>query len=76
MDNYDDNNSDDDWILLVLLVTTLCTQRQPQLLSNRLYTGQEYVDDLLNCGYKLRAPKTPNIQRRIRCRISGMGPGI
>ena len=50
----DNTSDDDDWILPVLLVATLCTQQQPRLLSNRMYTGQDYVDDLLNCNNSIR----------------------
>ena len=51
----EDNTSDnDDWLVPVLLISALCDQRQPRIASNRMYSGQDYVDDLLNCGNNLR----------------------
>lgn len=41
-----------DWLVPVLLISALCDQRQPRIASNRVYSGQDYVDDLLNCGIR------------------------
>jgi hypothetical protein len=51
----EDNTSDnDDWLIPVLLISTLCDQQPPRLHSNRTYTGQDYVNDLLSCGNSSR----------------------
>jgi hypothetical protein len=55
MDNYDSENDEPyAWVLPVLLLATIYQPRQLRIPSNRLYTGQEYVDDLLNCGSNIR----------------------
>jgi hypothetical protein len=47
----EDNTSDnDDWLIPVLLISALCDQQPPRLHSNRTYTVQDYVNDLLSCG--------------------------
>ena len=49
--DYSDSDSDSDTqsLLPVFLLALLAHQRQPQAL-NRTWTGQEYVDNVLNCG--------------------------
>jgi hypothetical protein len=47
-------SDEDDWLLPVLLVSSLCGQQERQKRSNRMYTGQDYVDDVLNCGNSIR----------------------
>jgi hypothetical protein len=59
MDDSDNDiqSSDDEidsLVPTVLLLATIYSQRRLQISSNRLYTGQEYVDDLLNCGNDIR----------------------
>ena len=51
--NAFDDNSD---ILLLVLLLLLLRQRhrQPPTPSNRRWTGQEVVDNLLNCGNTIR----------------------
>jgi hypothetical protein len=53
-DSDDDKTSDYTWVLPILLLgVTAQRQEQPQGLG-RLYTGQEYVDNVLNCGNSIR----------------------
>lgn len=61
MDNSDDAiddalSSDDErnnWIAVAVLLS-VHSQRQPRIPSNRTFSGQEYVDDLLTCGNNIR----------------------
>jgi hypothetical protein len=65
MDNSSDSSdSDIDWVLPLLLLSTFCLRRQPRIASNRLYSGQEYIDNLLNCGNDVR------IQDQLRMRLN------
>ena len=58
----DDSNSDtqsssdefDDIIPVALLLATISRQKRLRKSSNRRYTGQEYIDDLLNCDNDIR----------------------
>jgi hypothetical protein len=53
-DSDDDKPSDYTWVLPILLLGVAAQrQEQPQGLG-RLYTGQEYVDNVLNCGNSIR----------------------
>jgi hypothetical protein len=59
MDDSDDDiqssdNEIDSLVLAALLLATVYSQRRLRIPSNRLYTSQEYVDDLLNCGNDIR----------------------
>jgi hypothetical protein len=59
MDNSDNEISDarseiDKLVPAVLLLATIYSRRRPRLLSNRLCTSQEYVDNLLNCDNDIR----------------------
>src|SRR5436305_5533840 len=49
-DSSNSSDSDIDWVLPLLLLATFNPRRQPRIASNRLYSSQEYVDNLLNCG--------------------------
>ena len=53
-DFYDDIQSSSDEINnlvpAVLLLASIYSQQQRYRPSNRLYTGQEYIDNLLNCN--------------------------
>jgi hypothetical protein len=53
--DYSDSDSDSDTqsLLPVFLLALLAHRRQPQA-SNRTWTGQEYVDNVLNCGNPTR----------------------
>ena len=53
-DSSDSSDSDIDWVLPLLLLSTFYPRRQPRIASNRLYSGQEYIDNLLNCGNDVR----------------------
>ena len=55
-DSDDDKPSDYTWVLPTLLLGVAAQrQEQPQGLGRRrLYTGQEYVDNVLNCGNSIR----------------------
>jgi hypothetical protein len=56
MDDCDSGNDEPyAWVLPVLLLATISHPRQLRIPSNRLYTSQEYVDDLLNCGSNIRS---------------------
>ena len=44
------SNSNTNWVLLLLLLATFYFCQQPQIASNRLYSGQEYTDNLFNCS--------------------------
>ena len=37
-----------------LLLAAIYSQPRPRILSNRIYTSQEYVDNLLKCGNDVR----------------------
>ena len=59
MDNSNDdtqssNDEIDNLVPVALLLATIYSLRQLRLSSNRLYTSQEYVDDLLNYGNDIR----------------------
>lgn len=62
MDNSDDDISDiqssgDDIDILIpaaLLLTTMQSQQRSRMPSNRLYTGQDYVNNLLTCNNDIR----------------------
>ena len=55
MDDYDSENDEPyAWVLPVLLLATIYRPQQLWIPSNRSYTGQEYIDDLLNCGSDIR----------------------
>jgi hypothetical protein len=45
-----ESSDDDDWLIPVLVATVLSAQGKQRLQSNRCTTGQEWVDDVLNCG--------------------------
>jgi hypothetical protein len=65
MDNSSDSSdSDMDWVLPLLLLATFYPHRQRRIASNRLYSGQEYVDNLLNCGNDIR------IRDQLRMRLN------
>jgi hypothetical protein len=59
MDNVIESSSDSDtddenpW-LVPLIVAVAIYQQQRRIGSNRLWTGQEYTDNLLNCGNSIR----------------------
>jgi hypothetical protein len=63
-DSSDSSDSDIDWMLPLLLLSTFCPRRQPRIASNRLYSSQEYIDNLLNCGNDVR------IQDQLRMRLN------
>jgi len=63
-DSSDSSDSDTNWVLPLLLLATFYPRRQPQIASNRLYSGQEYTDNLLNCGNNVR------IQDQLRMRLN------
>ena len=45
-----ESSDDDDWLIPVLFATVLSAQGKQRLQSNGCTTGQEWVDDVLNCG--------------------------
>ena len=53
-DSSDSSDSDINFVLPLLLLATSYPYRQPRIASNRLYSGQEYVDNLLGCGNDVR----------------------
>jgi hypothetical protein len=53
-DSSDSSDSDIDWVLPLLSLATFYPHRQPRIASNRLYSSEEYVDNLLNCGNDIR----------------------
>jgi hypothetical protein len=62
-DSSDSSDSDTNWVLPLLLLATFYPCRQPRIASNRLYSSQEYTDNLLNCGNDIR------IQDQLRMRL-------
>ena len=49
-----DSDSDTQSPLLLLLLALIAQPQQPFTPSNRTWTGQEYVDNVLNCGNPTR----------------------
>ncbi len=54
--DYHNSDSDNQTVILSLLLFLMLQQRHryPPMPSNRGWTGQEVVDDLLNCGNPIR----------------------
>jgi hypothetical protein len=48
------DSDNDDWVLPLLLILVAHQREQPRITTNRLWTGPEYVNNLLNCGNLLR----------------------
>ena len=44
------DSDNDDWVLPILLILVAHQREQPRIATNRLWTGPEYVNNLLNCG--------------------------
>jgi len=61
MDDSDDvvddalssDDESDNWTVVAILLA-IYSQRQPRIPSNRTFSGQDYVDDLLTCGNDVR----------------------
>ena len=52
-DALSSDNEPNNWTVVVIFLAIYC-QRQPRIPSNRTFSGQDYVDDLLTCGNDVR----------------------
>jgi hypothetical protein len=52
-DALSSDDEPDNWIVVAILLA-IYSQRKPRIPSNRTFSGQDYVDDLLTCGNDVR----------------------
>jgi hypothetical protein len=56
MESSSDSDTDDEnpWLVPLIVAVAIYQQQQRRISSNRLWTGQEYTNNLLNCGNSIR----------------------
>ena len=48
------NDDENPWLVPLIVAIAIYQQQQRRIGSNRLWTSQEYTDNLLNCGNSIR----------------------